>query len=228
MGYTARNFRGYLSGLGAAKATTLSTSGAATLASLVVTAGATVGTTLGVTGVTTIANGTEANPGLRFASAAGDGLYSTGSAVAFSIAGTLQAYLTSASGLVVNAGGFNANNGITTTLSGKVNATPAAAQSVTGVGVALAPTRMIHEFTSDGNYTLTVAPSIADGTDGQFCLLVNVGANTVTISDQGTLPSSNLRLTGATLAVGPRDSVLLYYSGDVGDWVQVGPLVAVV
>lgn len=113
------------------------------------------------------------------------------------------------------------------TLKNKFTVTPATAQSITGVGVAIAPARMIHEFTSDGNYTLTVAPTIADGADGQLLLLVNVGANTVTLQDQGTLASSNLRLTGNTVALGPRDSIWLYYTGDVGDWVQIGSLVGV-
>ena len=96
------------------------------------------------------------------------------------------------------------------------------------VGTAIAPTARIHEFTSNGNYTLTVAPTIANGQDGEVVTLVNVGSNTITIQDQGTLANSNLRLTAATVAIGPRDSVTLYYSGDVGDWVQIGGLVSVI
>ena len=139
--------------------------------------------------------------------------------------GTTRAYADASTGYVINGIGVHSGNA---TFSARQFKTPAAAQSITGVGVAFTPTTTIHEFTSDGNYTLTVAPSIANGTDGQELILVNVGANTVTISDQGTLASSNLRLTGATVAIGPRDSVRLYYSGDVGDWVQIGALVAVV
>jgi hypothetical protein len=122
---------------------------------------------------------------------------------------------------------------VATTLIGIRNAakqvyTPPAAQSITGVGVAFLPTARIHEFTSTGNYTLTVAPTIANGQDGEVVTLVNVGSNTVTIQDQGTLASSNLRLTATTVAIGPRDSVTLYYSTDVGDWVQIVVLTSVI
>lgn len=117
----------------------------------------------------------------------------------------------------------------TATYSGAVVNTPATAQSILAVGTAITTTGSeIREFTCDANYTLTAAPTIANGTNGQRVTLVNVGSFTVTIQDQGTLASSNLRLTGATVAIGPRDSIDLYYSTVVGDWVQIGALVAVV
>ncbi|HEY6014590.1 MAG TPA: hypothetical protein VIU37_11295, partial [Candidatus Limnocylindrales bacterium] len=63
--------------------------------------------------------------------------------------------------------------------------------------------------------------------DGQMLLIVNVGANNITLQDQGTLAGSNLRLTAAGVTLGPRDSVKLMYSSTVGDWIQVGNLVSV-
>ena len=139
--------------------------------------------------------------------------------------GTTRSYSDASTGFVINGIGVHSGNA---TFSAKVLKTPPAAQAINAVGTTIAPTAGIHEFTSNGNYTLTVAPTIADGVDGQLLLLVNVGANTITIQDQGTLASSNLRLTATTVAIGPRDSIYLYYSGDVGDWVQVGSLVAVI
>lgn len=218
MGYTARNFRGYLSGAGALKPASVAT-GAITGSSLV--------TTGNVTAARHLASslGTAAEPAFAATTALDGGLYWINAALTAIAAGG-SAYIYGSSSQCVPNLALAPNLSVTTVA--KVIATPAAAQSITGVGVAIAPTRKIHEFTSDGNYTLTVAPTIADGTDGEEIILVNVGANTVTLQDQGSLASSNLRLTGASVAIGPRDSIRMYYSGDVGDWVQIGALVAVV
>jgi hypothetical protein len=83
-------------------------------------------------------------------------------------------------------------------------------------------------LTASGATTMTAAPTIADGYDGQEIVLLNVGAtNNIVLQDQGTLASSNLRLTATTVTLGPRDSIRLAYSAAVGDWMQTGPLVAV-
>lgn len=79
-----------------------------------------------------------------------------------------------------------------------------------------------------GAVTMTSAPTIEDGEDGQLICLTNVGSNNITIQDQGTLASSNLRLSGATVVITPRDSLWLRYDSVIGDWVQVTTLVGVV
>jgi hypothetical protein len=76
-------------------------------------------------------------------------------------------------------------------------------------------------LTAAAPITLTSTPTIADGFDGQQCILMNIGANAITIQDQGTLPASNLRLTAATLTMATRQNVTLMYSATVGDWVQI-------
>jgi hypothetical protein len=79
-----------------------------------------------------------------------------------------------------------------------------------------------------GAVTSTAAPTIADGSDGQMLMILNVDtADTYTLSDQGTLASSNLRLTANTVGLGPRRSIQLMFSATIGDWVQVGNLVSV-
>lgn len=76
--------------------------------------------------------------------------------------------------------------------------------------------------------TLTSAPTIADGQNGQEIELTNVdSADNIVLQDQGTLANSNLRLQAATITLTPRDSVRLRYSTAVGDWVQTGPVSAV-
>jgi len=76
--------------------------------------------------------------------------------------------------------------------------------------------------------TSTTTPILPDGLDGQRLTLLNVGAQTITISDQGTMAASNLRLTAATVAIAARQSVNLMFSATIGDWVQTGGLVAVI
>jgi hypothetical protein len=106
-------------------------------------------------------------------------------------------------------------------------APPSASQTLVAATALLANAEFVM-FTCTGAVTTTAAPTIADGTDGQVLTALNVGTGTWTIKDQGTLASSNLRLTGASVAIAPRNSIKLIYSATVGDWVQVGPLVAVI
>jgi hypothetical protein len=86
----------------------------------------------------------------------------------------------------------------------------------------------IVQINAASNITLTSTPTIAAGTDGQVILLYNYGSNTITLQDQSQLGGSNLRLTAATLAIGPKQSIWLFYSTAAGAWVQVGNLAAVI
>jgi hypothetical protein len=76
--------------------------------------------------------------------------------------------------------------------------------------------------TTGGSITLTSTPTIAAGEDGMWLCILNVGTQNVVVQDQGTLPLSNLRLAAATRTIGPRDSLILRYSADIGDWVEIG------
>ena len=106
-------------------------------------------------------------------------------------------------------------------------APPSTSQTL-AAGTALLANAEFVMFTCTGAVTSTAAPTIADGLDGQMLTVLNVGTGTWTISDQGTLASSNLRLTAATVAIAPRNSIQLVYSSTVADWVQVGALTAVI
>lgn len=76
--------------------------------------------------------------------------------------------------------------------------------------------------TSGSSKTLTSAPTIADGTDGQILFIFNSSAQDVVLQDQGTLASSNLRLGATTRTLSTRDNIVLMYSSTVGDWVEFG------
>jgi hypothetical protein len=76
--------------------------------------------------------------------------------------------------------------------------------------------------------TATTTPILPDGAaDGQEVRLINVGANNITLTDQDTMAASNLQLTGATVVLGAKQSVLLKFVSSLGDWIQVGALVTV-
>lgn len=81
---------------------------------------------------------------------------------------------------------------------------------------------------SGGSLTLTSAPTIADGQDGQSVVLTNVGAQNIVLQDQGTFANSNLRLSASGVTLTPRDSLELTFFASVGDWVQTGSLVSVI
>lgn len=74
--------------------------------------------------------------------------------------------------------------------------------------------------------TATTTPILPDGFDGQSITLLNVGANDIILTDQGTMAASNLRLTASTVTLTGLDSIRLTFSSVVGDWIQTGPLVA--
>ena len=75
--------------------------------------------------------------------------------------------------------------------------------------------------TTGASITLTSAPTIADGEDGMYLIIMNIAADNIVVQDQGTLAGSNLRLGAATRTLGTRDSLVLIYSADIGDWVEV-------
>jgi hypothetical protein len=105
---------------------------------------------------------------------------------------------------------------------------PAAAEQVLAATTAIVASAVTVRISSAGAITLTAAPTIPDGEDGQIVCLTNVGSANITIQDQGTLAGSNLRLAAAGVALTPRDSLWLRFDASLGAWLQVTPLVGVV
>lgn len=190
------------------------------------TPGAT-GTTLALTGNMSAgrflaADDTAAAPGFSYQTDGGVGLAKLAAAIAGLCAGgTYRAYV-DANGLVAN-NNF-AVNGLAT-IAAQLCTTPSV-MTLAAAGTAIVATALVElDNTSGGSLTLTSAPTIANGTvDGQLCILRNRSAQNVVIQDQGTLASSNLRLTATTLTLGQRDVVPLQWSTNLGDWIQIAPL----
>ena len=68
-----------------------------------------------------------------------------------------------------------------------------------------------------GSMSLTSNPSIADGQTGQICIIQNVGANILTLTDA----TKGMNLAAATRALSSDDTLTLMYGGAAGDWVEI-------
>jgi len=97
-------------------------------------------------------------------------------------------------------------------------------RNITAVGNAITPSADRILLTADNSYTLTSAPTILDGYyNGQEIEIMNVDpTDVITVQDQGSLASSNLRLGAASRAIGPRDSLRVRFDSTVADWVETG------
>ena len=69
--------------------------------------------------------------------------------------------------------------------------------------------------------TITSTPTIVSGEDGERVLLVNTGANAITLQDETVLAGSNLRLRAGTVTLAQYGAIEVIYLA--GDWVQVTP-----
>lgn len=103
----------------------------------------------------------------------------------------------------------------------------AATQALAAAGDTLNPAkRNILRVTATGDFVLSATPTIADGTDGQELLLLNVDLfdatqNEITLQDESVLVGSNLRLRTPTVILGTRDSILLRFDAFDGSWGEI-------
>jgi hypothetical protein len=77
-------------------------------------------------------------------------------------------------------------------------------------------------ISSTSALTLTSAPTIPDGADGQVCVIVNVGTFPITMQRQDCLPSSNLQLLSTQVLIPAKSQLRLQFNAAVGDWIQEG------
>ena len=79
--------------------------------------------------------------------------------------------------------------------------------------------------TSGGALTLTSLPTIAAATsDGQYLALTNIGTNTITFQDSGTLSGSGLQLVSSKVTLAQGQTLELRYltDGGIAKWCQIG------
>lgn len=99
--------------------------------------------------------------------------------------------------------------------------TPSAIQTLAAASAILANASVV-QINSVGNVLLTSTPTIANGQDGQILVIINVDTvDTITLQDETNLAGTNLRLSAATIGLGPRDTITLTYNSSLGDWIQI-------
>src|SRR3989344_1657728 len=150
------------------------------------------------------------------------------------ITGSGYLITSTASGLTVNS--TSANLALQTTTSGdislaaagKVNFssstktifTPSSTQTLSASSTIVVNSTHLKVAGSGGAVTLTSTPTIADGVEGDFVIIRGTSStNTLTVQDQGTLPSSNMELGSTTRQLGNGDSIGLLFDGSV--WVEM-------
>jgi len=105
-------------------------------------------------------------------------------------------------------------------VNGPVRNVPSSTQTLSAGTATLANARVLKVTGNGGAITITAAPSIADGEEGDIIEIQGQSStNTVAYQDQGTLASSNLRLAATPRTLGARDSLVLRYDGS--DWVEI-------
>ena len=98
--------------------------------------------------------------------------------------------------------------------------TPSSTQTLSAASAITINSTHLKVAGSGGAVTLTSTPTIADGAEGDFVIVRGTNStNTLTIQDQGTLPSSNLELGSTTRQLGNGDSIGLLFDGDV--WTEM-------
>jgi hypothetical protein len=99
--------------------------------------------------------------------------------------------------------------------------TPASALVITSASSSISPARFFVQVSPTSNLTLTSAPTIPDGEDGQFLVITNVNAaNSLVLQDEAVLAGSNLRFNGSNVTLAPRQSLYLVFSNTLSSWVR--------
>lgn len=131
----------------------------------------------------------------------------------FDCSGTTDINCTENGSVLPTLGGNNAYSGTTAH-------TPSAAQTIDDAADTIAANATQVQVSCSSAITLTSAPTIADGSNGQVVTIINTGSNNCIVQDQDTLASSNLQLSAASVTIAPKQSLTLRFNSAIGDWVQ--------
>lgn len=108
-----------------------------------------------------------------------------------------------------------------TVLDGSLTLSPSAAQSITAATNTIVVSAAMIELDPNADYTMTSAPTIADGVIGQMVIITadNTETNKVILQDQDTLASSNLQLGSTAREITAKKMLTLIFDGM--DWVEM-------
>lgn len=117
------------------------------------------------------------------------------------------------------------NNNILSLSNGGIGLRATSVQSiVAGTGISAAMIAPIIRVQGDGGaVTISATPNIVAGEDSQIIIIQGYNdTNTVTFQDEGTLPSSALKLNGAANCVlGLGDILVLLYDGGDNKYYEI-------
>jgi hypothetical protein len=107
------------------------------------------------------------------------------------------------------------------TYAGRQIQTPSATQTLVAGDAITVSTITFKSISAASGITLTSAPTIADGSDGQELILTNVGGtNSIVIQDEANLAGTNLCLPGDTnITIAAREAVRMVFSSTAGCWI---------
>lgn len=108
-------------------------------------------------------------------------------------------------------------------IDGRVVYTPPIIQSL-GSGSTIQLLSSVVEISATDTVSLITTPTIAPGQEGEEILLINMGSNDITLSDESDLTGSSLRLESATITLTPFSSVRLRYIAVLSTWIQIAPV----
>jgi len=92
---------------------------------------------------------------------------------------------------------------------------------VAGTAIVVTDGEPVTRVTMTGNVTMTAAPTIAAGREGQLAVIVNDDtADNLILSDAGVLAGSLLRLGASTRTLTPGASLILVYDATIGAWIE--------
>lgn len=109
-----------------------------------------------------------------------------------------------------------------TVLDGTLTLSPSAVQTITAATNTILANAAMIELDPNADYTMTSAPTIADGVIGQMLVITadSTETNKVVLQDQDTLASSNLQLGSTAREIAAKKMLTLIFDGV--DWVEVG------
>jgi|GEM_PF-6615742 len=103
--------------------------------------------------------------------------------------------------------------------------TPSATQTLSATSDTISANAAVVLLNPTIGLDLASTPTIADGTNGQILILINVSTvsatTSVTLQDNKFVAGTNLRLSANQVTIQPYDTITLQFSSSIGDWVQI-------
>ncbi len=120
-----------------------------------------------------------------------------------------------------NSGALLTTNGTAASWTRRLTFAPLT-EAISTAAHTISTERSYMQVNPSADTTLTSAPTLVPGSDGQFLTLTNISPSfTLTLQDQGALPGSGLRLPDDKVTLAPLSSIYLVYNASASAWLVV-------